>query len=116
MAFFNFKDVLLDHVEINGKHDDENQENEEMDEDEGGPKLYNHSYETYVSQQCKPSDIFNFLRDMALKYIAAMNAKQYDQTTLDNEFMIICLLNALFGDPRFHLVHLYPNSSSEKKF
>ena len=31
----------------------------------------------------------------------------------NNEFYIVCLLNALYGDPRIHLAHMHPMYTSK---
>jgi hypothetical protein len=69
-------------------------------------RLFNQVNLPRVFQAYKPSDIFNFLEGVALEYKDAWNqssSKDFREK-LDGEFYIICMLNALFGDARFHLV------------
>jgi len=51
--------------------------------------------------ESSPKGIFNLLRDAAQQYISQEARPSHD-------FYVICLLNALFGDPRIHLIQLHP--------
>ena len=59
-----------------------------------------------VHQQFRPQDIFNFLRSIASDYISKIqeSTSAVFCKKLEHNFYIICMLNALFGDPRLHLV------------
>jgi hypothetical protein len=41
--------------------------------------------------------------------VEAIKSGIYNSTQLNSEFVTICLLNALFGDPRYHLTQLHPS-------
>lgn len=64
-----------------------------------------------IFQEFFPSNIFDFLYDVAKEYIKAYK----DHTSLiyskkvEQDFLTVCMLNALFGDPRIHLVQLHPS-------
>jgi len=58
-----------------------------------------------IHQKHGPSDIFRFLKDIASEYVKTIEqtkSKIYLRK-LNNNFYVICMLNALFGDPRLHL-------------
>ena len=59
-----------------------------------------------VYQKSKPKDIFAFLRDIANEYISKIKSSTSAVfcKKLEHNFYIICMLNALFGDPRLHLL------------
>ena len=59
-----------------------------------------------LSNQYDPSSIFDFLHDVALVHVNAIKtnqAKLFCQK-VEEDFFTLCLLNALFGDPRIALV------------
>lgn len=55
-----------------------------------------------------PRDLFFFLKDIADDYIAKILACSNQKTKyadkLNNEFYVVCLLNALYGNPNISLV------------
>ena len=68
-------------------------------------KLLSETRLPLIHQKHGPSDIFRFLKDIASEYINTIQqttSKTYERK-LNNNFYIICMLNALFGDPRLHL-------------
>lgn len=69
------------------------------------------SFDLFVHQKNEPTDIYKFLHDIAESYVEAIKSGIYNNTQLNNEFVTICLLNALFGDPRYHLTQLHPSLS-----
>jgi len=68
-----------------------------------------------IFQEFYPSSIFSFLYDLAKLYIQSYRehpSKLYCEK-VEKDFLTICALNALFGDPRIHLVQLHPASISK---
>ena len=53
--------------------------------------------------QCEngPKGIFNLMRDAGKEMVRQTKRPGHD-------FYVICLLNALFGDPRIHLIQMHP--------
>jgi hypothetical protein len=56
-----------------------------------------------VNYDSSPKGIFNLLKDAADQYVVQTKGK------LGHDFYVICMLNALFGDPRIHLIQKHPS-------
>ena len=83
-------------------------------------KLLSETRLALIHQQHGPSDIFRFLKDIASEYANVIDQLTRQQKTskvyqrkLNDNFYVICMLNALFGDPRLHLAQLHPAYTSK---
>lgn len=54
----------------------------------------------------KPGDLHNFLLKTAKFYVEKADLRVQK---LNEEFFVICMLNALFGNPNVHLCQLHPS-------
>lgn len=56
------------------------------------------------------SNICKLLHRIALSYVGQMQEAGLEPAAqkLNHEFYVVCMLNALFGDPRVHLIKLHP--------
>ena len=66
-----------------------------------------------IRHRFQPKDIYNLLHQIARELVALIaqsssQGQQRHQRRLNQEFYVICMLNALFGDPRLHLAKLHP--------
>ena len=62
-----------------------------------------------------PQDLFFYLKDLAQDYVGLIQKNQGNKGLHDKlqyEFYVVCMLNALFGNPNIHLVHLHPKFHS----
>ena len=67
-----------------------------------------------LSQLKSPAGIFKMLYAMCQEYLKAIDSHRSKLfcAKLEHDFTTLCLLNALFGDPRVHLVQLHPKYDS----
>lgn len=63
-----------------------------------------------VTQQQSPAGIFKMLHAICLEYLKSIDSHRSILfcEKLEHDFTTLCLLNAMFGDPRVHLVQLHP--------
>lgn len=59
----------------------------------------------------KPSEIYNFLYQTAKFYVLKSDLQSQK---LNEEFFVVCMLNALFGNPNVHLCQLHPKFNGPK--
>ena len=59
----------------------------------------------------KPGDVYNFLFKTAKYYVEKADLRTQK---LSEEFFVICMLNALFGNPNVHLCQLHPRFTGTK--
>eukprot|EP00352_Strombidinopsis_acuminata_P000902 CAMPEP_0176343556 /NCGR_PEP_ID=MMETSP0126-20121128/4036_1 /TAXON_ID=141414 ORGANISM="Strombidinopsis acuminatum, Strain SPMC142" /NCGR_SAMPLE_ID=MMETSP0126 /ASSEMBLY_ACC=CAM_ASM_000229 /LENGTH=157 /DNA_ID=CAMNT_0017689571 /DNA_START=2967 /DNA_END=3440 /DNA_ORIENTATION=- len=74
----------------------------------------------FVQFSKDPRDIFYLLKDISDDYVTKILACSSQKTKyadkLNNEFYVVCLLNALFGNPNISLVQMHPSCKSNNIF
>ena len=79
-------------------------------------KLYSKLKLPIKFQEFQPSSICKFLSDLADSYVVSLtkNTSLVFCKKLDQHFFVVCMLNALFGDPRVHLHQKHPAYQGDK--
>lgn len=66
---------------------------------------------SFANIKREPKELFKFFKDLAEELVKGLKTSGVSANTRENlsqEFYIVCLLNALFGNPNIHLVQLHP--------